>query len=250
MEFVKLRDAIRKETSLSCVVMEYPMQNPEMSIGVTELSGRYPDQGWALNHKCVEMGYVIRGNGKLVTETESIDLSEGDVVLIPRGQKYYWEGTMSVVLPTTPPWSPEQHAHIQETITASGLTRKFRQDKLWRDKAVDRFAGSTIHWERLDDERFAAQLKSKLREEADEVCLAKTRESLKEELADILEVVTAFCELNGLTLEEIVEIQRKKHVERGGFQGRKYVTIAEHPTGSFGEQYCIRDPEKYPEVVE
>ncbi len=247
MEFVKLQDAIKKETSPSCVVMEYPMQNREMSIGVAEMSGRYPEEGWVVNQKCVEMGYVIRGNGKLVTEMESVDLAEGDVVLIPRGQKYYWEGAISVVLPTTPPWSPEQHAHIQDSTTVSGLTRKFRQDKLWRDKAVDRFAGSTIHWERLDDERFAEQLKVKLREEADEVCNAKTRESLKEELADVLEVVGAFCELNGLTLEEVVEVQRKKHEERGGFQGRKYVTIAEHPMGSFGEQYCIRDPEKYQE---
>lgn len=250
MEFVKLQDAIKKETSPSCVVMEYPMQNRGMSIGVAEMSGRYPDRGWALNQKCIEMGYVIRGSGKLVTETESVDLSEGDVVLIPRGQKYYWDGAMSVVLPTTPPWSPDQHAHIQDATNASGLLRKFRQDKLWRDKAVDRFPGSTIHWERLDDQRFAQQLKVKLREEADEVCLAKTQESLKEELADVLEVVNAFCDLHGLTWEEIVELQRKKQEERGGFHGRKYVTIAEHPTGSFGEQYCIRDPEKYPEVVE
>jgi hypothetical protein len=42
-------------------------------------------------------------------------------------------------------------------------TTKFKQDKLWRDKAVDRLeqAGSKIHWARLDDEQFAEQIKIK-----------------------------------------------------------------------------------------
>lgn len=41
-----------------------------------------------------------------------------------------------------------------------------------------------------------------------------------------------------------------KHQERGGFEGRNFVTIAEHPTGSYCEKYCLNDPEKYPEITE
>jgi predicted house-cleaning noncanonical NTP pyrophosphatase (MazG superfamily) len=130
--------------------------------------------------------------------------------------------------------------------------RKFKQDKLWRDKAVDRLeqAGSKIHWERLDADQFAEQLKIKLLEEAAEVCSAKTKESLVEELADILEVVSSFCELHEVPLQYIIGIQHKKRLERGGFQGRKFVTVAEHPIGSFGEKYCLNDSEKYPEIIE
>ena len=130
--------------------------------------------------------------------------------------------------------------------------RKFKQDKLWRDKAVDRLeqTGSKVHWKRLDADQFEEQLKIKLMEEAEEVCSAKTKESLLEELADVLEVVISFCEFHEVTLQDIIDLQQKKHQERGGFQGRKFVTVAEHPLGSFGEKYCLNDPEKYPEIIE
>jgi len=130
--------------------------------------------------------------------------------------------------------------------------RRFIQNKLWRDKAVDRLEqmGSKIHWSRLEADQFAEQLKTKFMEEAEEVCRAKTKESLLEEIADVLEVITSFCELHEVTLREVIEIQKKKQEERGGFQGRKFVTIAEHPVGSFGEKYCLNDPEKYPEVID
>lgn len=130
--------------------------------------------------------------------------------------------------------------------------RKFKQEKLWRDKAVDRLEqiGSKIHWTRLNEDQFVDQLKIKLMEEAEEVCKAKTKESLLEELADVLEVIDSFCQLHEVTLQDVIDLQRKKHQERGGFQGRKFVTVAEHPIGGFGEKYCLNDPEKYPEIID
>lgn len=130
--------------------------------------------------------------------------------------------------------------------------RKFKQDKLWRDKAVEWLEqkGSKIHWTRLDEDQFEEQLKIKLLEEAEEVCKAKTKELVLEELADLLEVITSFCEIHDVTLQDITHLQHKKHQERGGFQGRKFVTVAEHPIGSFGEKYCLNDPNKYPEIVD
>jgi hypothetical protein len=44
--------------------------------------------------------------------------------------------------------------------------------------------------------------------------------------------------------------QNKKASRERGIQGRKFVTVAEHPSGSFGEKYCLNDPEKYPEIIE
>jgi predicted house-cleaning noncanonical NTP pyrophosphatase (MazG superfamily) len=128
--------------------------------------------------------------------------------------------------------------------------RKFLQNKLWRDKAVDWLeqAGSKIHWTKLEDDAFLAELKVKFLEEAQEVCSAKTKDALLEELADVLEVMTSLCDVHQVTLEDIVQIQKGKRNKRGSFEGRKYVTIAEHPPGSLGEKYCLADPEKYPEV--
>lgn len=109
--------------------------------------------------------------------------------------------------------------------------------------------GSKIHWDALNDERFAEELKVKLLEEANEVCAATSKEELLEELADVVEVIHAFCDLNGVALEDVLAIRERKFQERGGFQGRKYVTVAEHLPGSFGEQYCLANPTKYPEIV-
>lgn len=130
--------------------------------------------------------------------------------------------------------------------------RKFKQEKLWRDKAVDLLTqmGSKIHWVRLEEEQFEEQLRIKLLEEAAEVSNAKNKENLLEELADLLEVISAFCELHEVTLQDITKLQEKKRRERGGFQGRKFVSVAEHPIGSFGEKYCLNDQDKYPEIFD
>ncbi len=128
--------------------------------------------------------------------------------------------------------------------------RKFRSNKLWRDKAIDLLEemGSKIHWQTLPSEEFLTQLKIKFLEEAQEVYNATTKESLLEELADILEVISSLCDLYETNLDEIIRLQGKKRQERGGFQGRKFVTVAEHFPGSWGEAYCLADPQKYPEI--
>jgi mannose-6-phosphate isomerase-like protein (cupin superfamily) len=109
MEIVKHQKAIRHQKSPGCTVYEYPMENSEMNIAVAAITHRYPEQGWAINHECSEMGYVVKGSGKLVTETEEAALTAGDVVYIPRGEKFYWEGEMTVVIPCAPAWHPAQH---------------------------------------------------------------------------------------------------------------------------------------------
>ncbi len=117
MEYVKYEAALKHENSPNCTVYEYPMQNSELNIGVAEITHRYPEQGYALNHHCSEMGYVLKGSGKLVTETTTVELAIGDAVYIPRGEKFYWEGTLTLLLPATPAWYPEQHENILATDT-------------------------------------------------------------------------------------------------------------------------------------
>ncbi len=129
--------------------------------------------------------------------------------------------------------------------------RIFKQNKLWRDKAVDMMEqnhGSKIHWRYLDDVEFEQQIRIKLLEEAQEAAAAKDRKELVSELADLYEVIDSILQLHQISNEEIVTEQTRKHQERGGFSGRKFVDIAEHPNGSFGEKYCLANPVKYPEI--
>lgn len=129
--------------------------------------------------------------------------------------------------------------------------RTFTQNKLWRDKVVDLMEdmGSKIHWKKLEDAEFTLELKVKFMEEAHEVCEAQTRKELVEECADIIEVIMALGQVHGFTLSDILDAQKEKKEKRGGFSGRRFVTVAQHQTDSFGEKYCLADPQKYPEIV-
>ena len=130
--------------------------------------------------------------------------------------------------------------------------RAFLQNKLWRDKAVDLMEAqhSIIHQQCLTNAEYDYQLRQKLLEEAKEVCTSKSKQEMMQELADLLEVIEAISVINEICPEEIKAFQVKKKAEKGGFEGRKFVTIAEHLEGSFGEKYCLADPEKYPEILE
>jgi len=120
--------------------------------------------------------------------------------------------------------------------------RKFRQNKLWRDKAIEKLErrGSRIHWRRLDHNDFKTALLSKLVEEAKEVASSATRHEMVTELADLLEVIEAISQLCEISEREIREIKEKKFAEKGGFDGRKFVDFAEHPGGSGAEYYCLQ----------
>lgn len=129
--------------------------------------------------------------------------------------------------------------------------RTFLQNKLWRDDAVSMMEkhGSRMHWRTLNDAEFDEQLRLKLIEEVHEVCMTSTKPDLISELGDIFEAIDALCRLHGVERQEILASQEKKRQERGGFDHRVFVEKAEHPIGSFGEQYCLADPEKYPELI-
>ncbi len=128
--------------------------------------------------------------------------------------------------------------------------RKFLQNKLWRDKAPQMMEarGSIMHIKKLTDAEFDQELRAKLLEEAAEVQAAHSKEELIGELADVHEVIDTLCAFHGISTEEIQTIQTKKRDDRGGFIERKYVTIAEHPEGSSGVEYCLAQPDKYPEI--
>ena len=139
-----------------------------------------------------------------------------------------------------------------KTVSKDSPMRVFKQEKLWRDKMIAKAEsqGSVLHWRRLDDAEYDKQLRIKLLEEADEVRLAQSRDELIGELADIYEVVDSLCALHNLSKSDIIAIQDKKRAERGGFAERKFVDTAEHPEGSYLANYCLAEPQKYPEIIE
>ena len=97
-------------------------------------------------------------------------------------------------------------------------------NKLVRDRIPKIIAsqGKTAHTRILDSEEYGRMLEQKLDEEAGEYHRDKTIE----ELADILEVL-ALAELQGVSVDELWEIYRRKHEARGGFRDRVFLESVE-----------------------
>ena len=74
----------------------------------------------------------------------------------------------------------------------------------------------------LDNKEYKLELEKKLYEEYIEVLNASGEERL-EELADMLEVMKALANLNGNTLDDIINMAEKKNQKRGAFKEKIYL---------------------------
>jgi predicted house-cleaning noncanonical NTP pyrophosphatase (MazG superfamily) len=130
--------------------------------------------------------------------------------------------------------------------------RTFLYNKLCRSKTVERLSnmGSKITWKLLDDVDFDKELRKKLAEETQEAIDTNSKMELIHELADVLEVMKALAVFHGISFDEIIKKQAKIKEERGGFQEPIFIEKATHVVGGLGEQYCLKDPARYPEIFE
>ena len=74
-----------------------------------------------------------------------------------------------------------------------------------------------------NDSEYLSALCDKLLEETNEfieVSSGTNDNNIKEELADVLEVINAICKLKKYDLKSIDQIREKKQLERGGFEER------------------------------
>lgn len=96
-----------------------------------------------------------------------------------------------------------------------------RYDKLVRDNipAMIENDGERAVTRILGDAEYRACLERKLDEEVAEF----HQSGAIEELADILEVVSALCAARGHSMDELLKIQQKKRDERGGFERRIFL---------------------------
>ncbi|MFC1727065.1 cupin domain-containing protein [Patescibacteria group bacterium] len=113
MREVHKNEAKKHQNSEVCLAVEYPLGDKDINGAVIHLSGRYPDEGRVVNEECKELAYVINGSGKLVVEGKEVELNEGDMVLIEPGERYFWDGKMTMFVPCVPAWTPEQHKEVK-----------------------------------------------------------------------------------------------------------------------------------------
>ena len=98
-------------------------------------------------------------------------------------------------------------------------------NKLVRDKIPDKIInnGELCETRILHDEEYEIELNKKLIEEANEVVNANDNEEIKEELADLYEVMSAKLDIMGISFSEIEEIAEYKREKRGSFKKKIYL---------------------------
>jgi mannose-6-phosphate isomerase-like protein (cupin superfamily) len=79
-------------------------------LSIITIAGRYPEVGWAMNETAHEIVYVQEGEGTLMKENEpAIELHEGDVVSVPPGTWFAWEGHMKIIMTCQPAFDAKQY---------------------------------------------------------------------------------------------------------------------------------------------
>jgi len=112
MKIIRKNQAKKFKNSDVCTAYEYPLNEREIDGAVVKIDGRYPSKGRVTNEKCKEVCYIIEGSGKIVIEDKEIIIDKGDLVLIEAGEKYYWDGDLTMFVSCTPAWYPEQHKEV------------------------------------------------------------------------------------------------------------------------------------------
>ena len=89
--------------------------NAPLDLAEIEISGRYPERGWARNLESHEMVRVLRGAGSLtLRDGEVIALAEGDTVHVPAGDWFAWNGDMTVLMACSPAFDSKQYEIKEE----------------------------------------------------------------------------------------------------------------------------------------
>jgi len=126
----------------------------------------------------------------------------------------------------------------------------FKFDKLIRDKILEMMLSTDciVHDKKLKGPELITALKNKLLEEAHEVAATKSVDELKEELADLMEVISAILSIHKLDPAEIEKIRETKNLQKGGFTQGIFVSSIEIDENNPEINRYISKSTKYPNI--
>ncbi|MFC6080338.1 cupin domain-containing protein [Sphaerisporangium aureirubrum] len=81
---------------------------------IVEIDGQLPS--WLTQHMCDFVYYVLDGTGTFVVEGRTERCVQGDLVTVPAGSRFTYQGNLRMLLTSTPPWTAGQ----EELIDFSG----------------------------------------------------------------------------------------------------------------------------------
>ena len=103
---------------------------------------------------------------------------------------------------------------------------KYVYNKLVRDKIpeeINKMKGRKANYKILNDDEYLQELNKKLFEEAHEFI----EEYSVEELADLMEVLSAIMKLRDISLEDVEKARETKNNEKGKFEDKVYLMNVE-----------------------
>jgi predicted house-cleaning noncanonical NTP pyrophosphatase (MazG superfamily) len=129
-------------------------------------------------------------------------------------------------------------------------THLFKVDKLIRDKLpqIMRASGIQVFERVMEKDEYLKRLKDKLLEEAKEVIASGSEKEMREELADLLEVMLSLAKAYGMEFADIQQAAEQKRADKGGFDNRIYNAFVEIEAGNPSLGYYRARPDQYPEV--
>ncbi|MEL6711888.1 MAG: nucleoside triphosphate pyrophosphohydrolase [Pseudomonadota bacterium] len=126
---------------------------------------------------------------------------------------------------------------------------RFKFDKLVRDDTADflESIGIKVNSTIVKDAEYTSSLCKKLVEEANEVKQATTKDEIKEELADVFEVMRALMINYQINFNELVVACENKNNRKGSFKKGVYCDYIDIPEGHERLEY-FRNNDAYPEM--
>lgn len=129
--------------------------------------------------------------------------------------------------------------------------RYFKFGKLVRDKILPYMQQNNQiprGVKKLNDDEFITELIRKILEEASEMSSVSNKENLKNELADVYEILDHLKETLKLSDTELDNRKKQKKEKNGGFKDRIYIEDVGIEEDNQWFKYYIDNPKKYPEV--
>lgn len=112
MKVISKEQSVFRRNSEICSVTEYEMGDPDLDFAIVTITGRYPGEGRVTNAQSKEIVYVHEGNGNVEVDGKNYVLKAGDVVLIKAGEKFCWDGSMTLFISCHPAFTVEQHQRV------------------------------------------------------------------------------------------------------------------------------------------
>jgi mannose-6-phosphate isomerase class I len=112
MKIISQKQAKKFKNSDNCFGLEYPHSSKNINGALITIIGRYPNEGRMVNEVCDELVYVISGSGRLVCEGRKYSFSKGDIIIINKKERFYWNGQCKTLIVCAPAFYPEQHKEV------------------------------------------------------------------------------------------------------------------------------------------